>query len=282
MLVGILTEPEGTAKPIGVLVIVGGPQYRAGSHRQFVLLARALAAAGYPVMRFDYRGMGDGTGEQRDFLQVTPDIAAAIDSMQQQLPAIQQVVLWGLCDGASAALLYCHDTKDARVAGLGLANPWVRSPASLARTRVKHYYWQRLRQKEFWAKLLSGKVALGAIQGLMHNIRAAATPANRDRSGATSAHAPGATARPFQQHMAKAWRDFQGDGGILLILSGADYTAKEFVEYAQAEREWSGIFNDSKLMRQDVPEADHTFSSRESQVSVGALTVQWLEKLPPA
>ena len=33
----------------GVLVVVGGPQYRVGSHRQFVLMARDLAKAGYPV-----------------------------------------------------------------------------------------------------------------------------------------------------------------------------------------------------------------------------------------
>ena len=56
-LMGILAKPE-TPADTGVIVIVGGPQYRVGSHRQFVLLSRALAAAGYAVLRFDYRGMG--------------------------------------------------------------------------------------------------------------------------------------------------------------------------------------------------------------------------------
>ena len=42
----------------GMLIVVGGPQYRAGSHRQFTLLARDVAATGVPTMRFDYRGMG--------------------------------------------------------------------------------------------------------------------------------------------------------------------------------------------------------------------------------
>ena len=38
-LLGIVTMPE---VPIdcGVLMIVGGPQYRVGSHRQFLLLSR--------------------------------------------------------------------------------------------------------------------------------------------------------------------------------------------------------------------------------------------------
>ncbi|MFB1029241.1 MAG: hydrolase 1, exosortase A system-associated, partial [Thauera sp.] len=65
-LIGILALPETAVTRLGVLVVVGGPQYRVGSHRQFVLLARALAKSGVPCMRFDYRGMGDATGEMRD------------------------------------------------------------------------------------------------------------------------------------------------------------------------------------------------------------------------
>ena len=65
-LLGVVTRPE-KPRSRGVLVAVGGPQYRAGSHRQFVLLANDLAAQGYAVMRFDYRGMGDSTGEPRTF-----------------------------------------------------------------------------------------------------------------------------------------------------------------------------------------------------------------------
>lgn len=64
-LLGITSLPASTPVPsasTGVVIIVGGPQYRAGSHRQFVLLARALATAGYPVLRFDYSGMGDSDG----------------------------------------------------------------------------------------------------------------------------------------------------------------------------------------------------------------------------
>ena len=73
-LVGILAKPETPAKT-GIVVIVGGPQYRAGSHRQFVLLSRSLAAAGYAVLRFDYRGMGDSEGQQRNFEAVSADIS---------------------------------------------------------------------------------------------------------------------------------------------------------------------------------------------------------------
>ena len=65
-LVGVVSEPALAGK-LGVVVVVGGPQYRVGSHRQFVLFARRLATEGVAVLRFDYRGMGDATGRPRQF-----------------------------------------------------------------------------------------------------------------------------------------------------------------------------------------------------------------------
>jgi exosortase A-associated hydrolase 1 len=265
-LFGILALPE---KPIalGVVVIVGGPQYRAGSHRQFVLLARALAAAGYPVLRFDYRGMGDSSGNPREFSTVSADVNAAIGAMQSKLPAVFRFVLWGLCDGASAALLYCHETNDARVAGLCLLNPWVRSEASLARAHVKHYYLERLRQKEFWVKLSSGKIALAALLGLWRNLRL--------MTGSQVA-LPSTPRMPFQNGMALAWKGLNGD--ILLLLSGADYTAKEFLEYTRVDPEWAGLLVRPGVIQNDLPGADHTFSATASRHQVERLTLDWLQR----
>jgi exosortase A-associated hydrolase 1 len=262
-LVGILALPVVPAAT-GVVIVVGGPQYRAGSHRQFVLLARALADAGFAVLRFDYRGMGDSSGAQRNFEAISFDIAAAVDHLQHQVPAVKKVVLWGLCDAAAAALLYCHDTPDPRIKGLCLLNPWVRSEVSLAKTQVKHYYTQRLRQKEFWIKLLSGKVARSALSGFVQKVRQAKSAVNTG----TSVH------QPFQQRMATAWLQFPGQ--ILLILSGEDYTAKEFVEYAQGDAAWQGYLRHIGLTRHEVPGVDHTFSSAEARQQAEHLTLQWL------
>lgn len=264
-LLGILARPELPAQT-GVVVIVGGPQYRVGSHRQFVLLSRALAAAGYPVLRFDYRGMGDSTGAQRDFEAVGADIAAAIDTLQQRVPAVQQVALWGLCDGASAALLYCHATDDPRVRGLCLLNPWVRSEASLARTQVKHYYRQRLMQKEFWLKLVRGKVAAGAVSGLIRKIRLA--------SAASDMHPAKTEQTAFQHRMAAAWHRFNGH--LLLLLSGDDYTAKEFVEYADADPAWKNYQKHAGLLRREIGGADHTCSTPNAREMVETYTLAWL------
>ena len=263
-LLGVLSQPA-SPRETGVVVVVGGPQYRAGSHRQFVLLARALARQGFAVLRFDVRGMGDSAGSPRGFEDIVPDISAAIDTLVREVPAVRQVALWGLCDGASAALLHVDAQRDPRVRGLVLLNPWVRSAESLARVQLKHYYWQRLGQREFWAKLLSGGVGQAAWRDLLANLRA------------RRASAPRAVQLSYQQRMARAWAAFDGD--ILLVLSGNDYTAKEFVDTTQSDPAWAGALRHPRLQRQDVPEADHTFTSRAWQARVDELTIAWLQAI---
>jgi exosortase A-associated hydrolase 1 len=259
-LLGILARPDVPAQT-GVLVIVGGPQYRVGSHRQFVLLSRELANAGYAVLRFDVRGMGDSEGEPRDFLSTSTDIAAAITALQRAVPSARQVALWGLCDGASAALLYCFDTLDSRVSALCLVNPWVRSESSLARTRVKHYYLNRLMRAGFWVKLLRGGVKLDAIGGLG---RSAWIALRGDRQPP-----PRST---FQQRMAAAWDAFSGR--IFLLLSADDYVAKEFLEHAAHDSAWKSALAHPRLVRHDEPGADHTFSSAALRARVAELTLK--------
>lgn len=255
----------------GVLIVVGGPQYRIGSHRQFLLLARRLAGEGFPVMRFDYRGMGDGGGAMRSFEEVDQDIGAAIDAFQQTCPAVRSIVLWGLCDAASAALLYVDANHDKRVAGLVLLNPWVRSEVSLAQTQIKHYYGQRLLQGEFWRKLLKGRVEVRkSLLGLIEKVTMAS---RRD-------HAPGNQGRSFQDRMAGGWRQFSGK--LLLILSGQDYVAKEFLEYVGANRAWSGLLDGAGVHRVDIADADHTFSSRAQRAQVENTTLAWLQSFAAA
>lgn len=260
-LVGILAEPStDIAADVGVVIIVGGPQYRAGSHRQFTLLARHLARNGVAALRFDYRGMGDSPGEARDFLDVNADIASAITALLAAKPALKRVVLWGLCDAASAALIYLESTGDQRVAGVALLNPWARSAATLAQTHVKHYYWRRLRQKEFWQKLLRGGVGGTALRGLLNNVRLAKGQGKTD-------------SRQFQDRMADGLLEFNGP--VLLILSGNDYTAKEFSVHASKFPAWQAELK--KAIR--LESADHTFSNLSDTAEVENLTLRWLNSI---
>ncbi len=261
---GLLAEPEMPCDR-GVLIVVGGPQYRAGSHRQFVLLARRLAAQGYSVFRFDCRGMGDSGGAMRSFEAFSEDIGAAIDVFFSRCPSLRRCALWGLCDAASAILMYLQSKEDPRVDGVVLLNPWVRSEASLAQTQVKHYYGQRLRQREFWVRLITGKMhVMASLSGFLRSLRTVARrPAESAGNGGT-----------FRERMAVGWKKFRGD--VLLILSGRDYTAKEFLEYANVDPAWSGLLADGKVGRLDLVEADHTFSNATWREAVEDGTLRWL------
>jgi len=264
-LVGVLTAPEAAASDLGVVIIVGGPQYRVGSHRQFTLLARHLAGQGVPAFRFDYRGMGDSDGEARTFEEIDADIRAAIDVFLATHPRTARVVLWGLCDGASAAMMYAP--TDVRVRGLILANPWVRNEQTQAATEVKHYYGARVMSGAFWRKLLSGDVDItGAIRGLASSSVKALrrnTPLQQGES--------------FQERMLEGWRHHPGPE--LVVLSGNDLTAKEFLELSTRDPRWQTCFAKPQTTRLDMPPADHTFSTAQWRGEVERSVSEWLGRL---
>jgi len=265
-MLGIVSQPADgqPAASIGVVIVVGGAQYRVGSHRQFVLLARHLAARGYPVLRFDFPGMGDSPSESIDFEQTAPHIKAAIGAFQGACPGVQRVVLWGLCDGASASLLYLDATQDPRMAGLALLNPWVRSEAGLARAQVKHYYRQRLLEPAFWRKLLGGGVGWQALRSLASKLR-------------TMRSRPAPAAASFQERMAQAWRAFPGP--ILLLLSQRDLTAQEFDDTLQGSVTWERNASKEPASRIHLVGADHTCSQPASQAQHEAEVLSWLQRL---
>ncbi|QYF95073.1 hydrolase 1, exosortase A system-associated [Massilia sp. PAMC28688] len=242
----------------GVLIVVGGPQYRAGSHRQFTLLARSLAAQGIAAMRFDYRGMGDSEGTLRNFEAVDDDLRAAIDTFMVQVPQLREVVLWGLCDAASAVSLYA--AGDERVTGLALLNPWVRTDSGAAQATLKHYYRARLFDKSLWKKLFSGRfnarAAVRSFTGLLGSAR----------------QAPAAGALPDRMHD----RLGRFTGRVLVMLSGADLTAQEFDGLPRASPKWSALMAAPRITRKMLPRADHTCSRREWKDQVALWTAEWL------
>lgn len=263
-LVGILSRAQ-TPRHIGVVIVVGGPQYRAGSHRQFTLLARHLAKHGIPAFRFDYRGMGDAGGDRRPFDAVDDDLRAAVSAFMTAEPHLRGVVIWGLCDAASAALIYAP--TDARVKGLVLLNPWVRDAQTQAVTQMKHYYLKRLMDRTFWRKLLRGGVKWRASAGsLLRTSRAVLD----GRQSAPMDH------RSFQDRMLGGWRQFAGPS--LLVMSGRDLTAREFAEYSAVREPWRERLTSTSLTRVDIPEADHTFSTRELRDRVASETVAWVQR----
>lgn len=259
-LIGIIHRPEKkVACTTGVLIVVGGPQYRGGSHRQFVKLARDLSGVGIPAMRFDYRGMGDSTGKQISFEETEPDIKAAIETFIVHCFGIKQIVLWGLCDAASACLMY--SMTDERIKGMVLANPWVRTESGIAKAHLKHYYTARFFEKEFWLKLLTFdfnykssfiSIVGQVCQWLIH----------REKNV------------PFQAKMKSAIRQFQGK--ILFIISGNDMTALEFKDLVKASPLWIQKIKSPDVQWVEIEAADHTFSQMAWKSLVSKMTIEFI------
>jgi len=261
-MLGILSTPSDhvDVRPVGVVIVVGGPQTRVGSHRQFVLLARALARAGYPTLRFDYAGMGDSSGPMPDFERAGPDIGRACDVLLREVPNCGGIVLWGLCDGATAALF--HALYNERVKAVIAANPWARGEQTRSTAIVSQHYGSRLRSPEFWKKLATGNI------DLISSLREAAGHArralrSRDAGDSLDESLPARVSRALQAI----------DRPVRLQISGNDLTAAEFELATRTCAERPG------LGRLRLESADHTFSDPKDWEAVVADSIVFLESL---
>jgi exosortase A-associated hydrolase 1 len=266
-LLGIETVP---AEPTdtGVVIVVGGPQYRVGSHRQFTLLARSLAKADIAALRFDYRGMGDSTGEARSFEDIGLDIRCAIDAFLVRVPALRGVVLWGLCDGASAACFYA--ASDRRVHGLVLANPWIRTEQTEAKAYLKQYYGRRLLDGTFWWKVTRGGFRLTpAVRSLASNIAAASKGLRRRGEGARG-FPSGLPTRVFEA--IDAFR-----GRVLVLLSANDLVAAEFKGMMQTTP-WTTMAARAVIECRNIDAANHTFAAVGWRDAVADASVEWITR----
>lgn len=123
LLIGTLDSASGNT---GLMIVSEGNEIRSGPHRSMAQLAHRIAAAGYPVLRFDRRGVGDSGGSNGGFLQSGPDIAAAAATFRREAQS-RRLVAFGNGDAASALMLF-H--ADARIDALLLANPVTFGPVA--------------------------------------------------------------------------------------------------------------------------------------------------------
>lgn len=160
------TLDEGNAAP-GLLIVSGGNEIRSGAHAGQAAMAAHFAGLGYPVFRYDRRGIGDSKGENGEFEASAADISAAVAAFRAEAPHVTRIIAFGNCDAATS-LAFFH-------AGLGidrllLANPWVieasgqtadePTPPSAAAVRAR--YWARLENPRSLLDLLTGYQKTGA------------------------------------------------------------------------------------------------------------------------
>lgn len=179
-LAGTIDEANGST---GLLIVTGGTQARIGPHRSQALLAAAVAGAGFPVFRFDRRGVGDSSGDDPGYLGSGPDLASAAAEFQKQSPYVNRIICYGLCDGAAALAAHLEAST---VDGLILANPWVVEPGDdlPPPAAIRQRYRQRLFSIEGWRRLLTGRVNVRRLALGLKSVARAEDRTLADRFGA--------------------------------------------------------------------------------------------------
>ncbi|MBT0960588.1 hydrolase 1, exosortase A system-associated [Denitromonas iodatirespirans] len=282
-LISVAHVPD-TVKARGVLAIVaGGPQYRGGVGRLQVKLARELAADGIPVMRFDYRGLGDSEGAFRGFADVEADLRAALAHFRSLVPGMQEVVLWGGCDAASAILI--NAWKFPEVTGIMVGNPWVSNEDAGNAVMVKRHYSRRIREKEFWLKVLRLQFnplpALATVARMVAGRLKQRLAPSRPTPAVAAGPTPDDPAAPAVPRMRAGLARFKGD--MLLLMSGQSLVSMEFDEIVAADAAWQQAMTAPRsVTRHDLPDADQTYSTLAARNEIIALARAWLLDPPAA
>ncbi|WP_299328093.1 hydrolase 1, exosortase A system-associated [Parasphingopyxis sp.] len=223
----------------GVIIVTGGGQTRFGAHRGFAQLAAALAEAGYPVMRYDRRGVSDSSGDDPGFEASAPDLAAAVAAFREKVPALDHIVGFGLCDGATTLCLY-H--RQCGVDAMILANPWVveagaNEPPPAA---IKSHYRDQLLSLSGWKRALTGGIDYRkAVSGVLKIAK------------------PRQTAGSLGERVAKALSESSTPAHI--VLAKDDATAIAF------DDEWrkgalAGLTGESRFTTDTIDTDAHSFA----------------------
>lgn len=170
-LAATIDDADGRA---GLLIVSGGNEIRIGAHRGMVRLSADVAALGYPVFRFDRRGIGDSEGDNGGFEESGPDIAAAVRAFKEACPNLGRIIAFGNCDAATALLLHRPPGLD----GLVLSNIWVIEPVDdlPPPAAIKSHYLDRMKDPKAWLRLLTGAVNIRKIAAGLSRIAKPSVP----------------------------------------------------------------------------------------------------------
>ena len=120
---GIHTAPAIEPNGAGVILCAGGSWIPSmNRNRMFVRLARTLAAQGYHVLRYEYRGIGESTGAEADYNLRRPfvrELRAGVRLLEDR--GIDKIFLFGTCFGGILALYAAPQLKG--IEGVVLVSP---------------------------------------------------------------------------------------------------------------------------------------------------------------
>ena len=240
-LMGTIDSADATT---GLLIVTGGNELRCGPYGSHAELAAKIAASGFPVMRFDRRGVGDSSGYNGGYSTSSDDLASAIAAFRSAVPKLKRIVAFGNCDGASALMLAKGQGCDALV----LANPWTFDPEPEAAPEallqpqmtpraIRAHYLRRLTDPRSLVRLLTGKVKIKQMAGSLVEAAKAAPPQSE-----------------LARAMAAGIADFAGS--VALLVAENDRTAQVFLS------NWQD--NDPRI--RICPDAGHSFIEPQARI----------------
>jgi exosortase A-associated hydrolase 1 len=235
VLAATVDEASGAA---GLLIVSGGNEIRIGAHRGMAKLAKDVATAGYPVFRFDRRGIGESEGANSGFPSSGPDIAAAIEAFRAACPQMRHIVAFGNCDAASALALHAVAGAEALI----LANPWVIEPQDelppVAAIRAR--YLERIVDPKAWFGLLTGATSMKKLASGLMRIAKPEVPS------------------PLANQVAQGMQSFNGP--ISILLASRDGTAQAFVSEFRSPV-FAVVRSRPNCIVQTIDSASHSFAN---------------------
>jgi pimeloyl-ACP methyl ester carboxylesterase len=282
-LYGVLcTQPGSTPSPTAVLLPNAGSVHHVGPNRFYVELARELARAGIPSLRFDLRNLGDSRigsspAENHPYpITAVEDIRHAVRWLTTA-KGYESCVVAGLCSGAHAAFHAASQIEEPAVSGVVSINPLtfhfeqgmsLDTPQSHQTTRDAHYYQQALTDPARWLKLLRGESEVLYILRFMGR-RLSQLVADRTR---WSMHALGLLRHgPLRDDL----QSIDGFGRTIhFVFSSTDPGAEILRRGAGSSLKW--LTRKGTAKTSTVLDADHTFSKKEHRDAAIALVVDQL------
>ncbi|MBF5042076.1 hypothetical protein FGE12_06690 [Aggregicoccus sp. 17bor-14] len=260
-LVGVVTEPApGTerAGAPGVILTNIGLNHRVGPYRLNVELARALAADGYTVLRFDLSGRGDSEARKdsrTDAERAVLDMREAMDLLQKKR-RLERFALVGLCSGVDS--VHAVSVQDPRVVGV----TWLDGYGYRTRGYQLRWYTLRFLDRGAWRHFLHER-----LRRLGHGGPAPREVQEQQAVFSREYPQPAALARDVQALVARGVR--------LLFL----YTGGARTEYIYRDQFFDMLGLHALRGQLEVElwrEADHLFSSHAMRVQLLARLRTWM------
>jgi len=263
-LVGVVTDPEPSATPLGrgVIILNAGVLHRVGPNRIHVQLARALSREGFVALRFDFSGIGDSRqagGHEHFVRRAAREVTEAMDFLERSR-GLSQFVVVGICAGADHGLQASLD--DSRVRGAVLVDGYNR--LSLGFGMALHRYRQKLLKPRSWLRFITGRsltwTALRNLVASRHSIRAVLAP-------------PDSTLPAPEEFVAQI-QALAGRGTDLLLvytgISAAYYNYKRLLR-----RKVSSAPLRERVRIEHLADSDHLFTLRPNRERLVELVRVW-------